>query len=107
MKKALVFAALVAMSAGSAFAADGTISASRASRLGLSGMQPMSTAQGARIRGLGLGIVFGVGRASNGGSSSTNGYVGVSRTNNAVAAGANFSKANSSTAFGGSIVFAK
>ena len=107
MKKVLVLTALIAMSAGSALAADDSISASRAARLGLSGMQPMSEAQGARIRGMGVAIVFGVGRAQSGGSSSTNGYLGASRRNNAAAVGVNFSRANNSTAFGGSAVFAR
>ena len=107
MKKLLLFAALVAMSAGSAFAADGSISTSRAARLGLSGMQPMSAAEGARIRGLGVAVVFGIGHAQSGNTSSTNAYLGASRRNNSAAAGANFSKANNSTAFGASAVFAR
>ena len=107
MRKVLVLAALVAMSAGSALAADGSISSNRAARLGLAGMQPMSAEQGARIRGMGLAIVFGVGRAQSGGTSSTNAYLGASSRNNAAAVGANFSRANGSTAFGASAVFAR
>ena len=107
MKKVLTFVAVVALTAGSAYAADGTISTQRAARLGLSGMQPMSAEQGAQIRGLGFGVVAGVSRAQSGGTSSTNLYVGGSRRNNALAAGAAGSKANNNTAIGGSIVFAR
>jgi hypothetical protein len=109
MKKFLTFAAVVALTASSAFAGD--ISTNRAARLGLSGMQPMSHSQGAQIRGMGTAVVFGGSYAAVRGAASVNAYYGSSHTKNSMAAGANLSfAANSHTgaiAGGGSIAYAK
>ena len=110
MKKVLTFVAVVALTASSAFAGD--ISTSRAARLGLAGMQPMSHSQGAQIRGMGFAVVFGGGRASVSSTQSANAYAaGSFRNSNSFAAGGNLSFAvkNGSYAVsgGGSVAYAR
>jgi hypothetical protein len=63
---------------------------------GLSGMQQMSDVQGTQVRGMGFAAVAGYSSAhAPGGQVSTNGYVGVSNTSGALAAGASLSVAAS------------
>ena len=63
---------------------------------GLSGMQQMSDVQGTHVRGMGFAAVGGYSAAhAPGGQVLTNGYVAVSNTSNALAAGASLSVAAS------------
>ena len=63
----LVLVAIVASAAAPAMAGDGQVSSNQLAALGLSGMQPMSDAQGMHVRGMssaakssGSSLVFGV-----------------------------------------------
>jgi hypothetical protein len=110
MKKILTFVAVIALTASSTFAGD--ISTSRAARLGLAGMQPMSQSQGEQIRGMGVAIVAGGSYAAVRGAASANVYFGASHTRNAAAAGANLSfaantRGSGAIAGGGSVAYAK
>jgi hypothetical protein len=94
MKKIAPFADALALLTSSALAGD--VSTSRAARMGLAGMRPMSKEQGSQIRGSGLAVAFG---------SATNGVVTRSyfKVGSTFAAGAKFT----STSGGGSVAYAR
>ena len=87
----------VALVAGVASAATpGQVPDATLASFGLSGMQQMSDVQGTQVRGMGFAAVSGFSVAqAPGGQISANNYVGVSATNNALAAGASVSVAAS------------
>jgi hypothetical protein len=127
MRSLLMVCAVVCLSlvAGAATAATpGQVPDAALSAYGLSGMQQMSDVQGTHVRGMGFASVSGFSiAAAPGGQVSANNYVGVSATNNALAAGASLSVAASGygvftpwgnfggvvggVAFGGAVAYAK
>jgi hypothetical protein len=78
MKTLLSVAAVLVLSAAPAFAGQGQVSKNSLAKMGLSGMQVMSDAQGMSVRGTSVAVVFGISHASisgeGGSASSTNGY---------------------------------
>jgi hypothetical protein len=62
MKTLLTFAAVVCLSALPAYSADGQISKSTLSHLGLAGLTSLSDAQGLEIRGLGVADAWNQGK---------------------------------------------
>lgn len=73
MKNVLIALALVALCSGTLFAAD--VSDQTLAKMGLSGMQSVSDAQGLQIRGMGTqASVFGVTAAWTRNSADVNGY---------------------------------
>ncbi|HEV8003087.1 MAG TPA: hypothetical protein VGP63_24590 [Planctomycetaceae bacterium] len=78
MKTLLSVAALVVLAAAPAMAGDGRVSHHSLSKMGLSGMQVMSDAQGMTVRGTSVAVVFGASYAhisgEGGSAGSVNGY---------------------------------
>jgi hypothetical protein len=94
MKTLLSVAALVVLAAAPAMAGDGRVSHQSLAKMGLSGMQTMSDAQGMSVRGTSVAVVFGISHATisgeGGSASSTNGYFAAGHHS---ASGANLSVA--------------
>ena len=74
MKTVFAFATLVALSAGSAFAAEGQIADQTLSKMGLGGMKVMSDEQGMQVRGMAMVSVSGYSTAWNKNAETFNQY---------------------------------
>ena len=74
MKTVFAFASLVALSAGSAFAADGQVADQTLNKMGLGGMKVMSDEQGMQVRGMALVSVSGYSAAHNHNAETYNQY---------------------------------
>ena len=82
MHRSFLVALAVAMlfgCVGQSMAADGNLSKSMLTDMGLSSVQVMSDVQGEEIRGKGFAAAFGVGFAHVHGAGSINGYLAVGR----------------------------
>jgi len=99
MKTLLTIASVLVLSASPAFAGEGQISKQSLAKMGLSGMQTMSDAQGMQIRGTAaIVIVSGKSTATVPGATSTNSYYATaSGSGSHAASGDNFSVAGDAT----------
>jgi hypothetical protein len=96
MKTLLSIASVLVLSAAPAMAGQGHVSNQSLAKMGLSGMQTMSDAQGMQIRGTSIAVVAGFSYAhisgEGGSAGSVNGYFAAGHTS---ASGANLSAAAS------------
>jgi hypothetical protein len=94
MKTLLSIASVLVLSAAPAMAGEGRVSNQSLAKMGLSGMQTMSDAQGMQIRGTSIAVVAGISYAhisgEGGSAGSVNGYFAAG---NHSASGANLSAA--------------